>query len=297
MKRLAWLAAVSCLLLAACGQQSAPAPEGAAPAASPATTQAAPPAPAGAPAPGTAPAPAEVVNAGEELETVDSEEAAPASASPLLTAALAATPAAAAPPGKWTENQNYLRLIPAQATVQNLKAGHVEVVEVFWYACPHCFAIDPMIESWIKSKKPAYVDFVRVPAMWNDGTKLLGRMYYTVEALGRLENMHSAIFNAAHNNQLTLIDQGGDPEATGKLQAAFAQKFGVSAADYLREYNGFGVDQKMRLAEQRGRAYLVTSVPTFVVNGKYVTDVGHAGGEAQLFELLNDLAAMEKAGR
>jgi thiol:disulfide interchange protein DsbA len=181
--------------------------------------------------------------------------------------------------------------------VQNLKAGHVEIVEVFWYACPHCFAIDPMIESWIKNRKPTYVDFVRMPAMWNEGTKLLGRMYYTVEALGELKNMHPAIFNAAHNNQLTLIDQGGDPEASGKLQAAFAHNFGVSAADYLREYNGFGVDQKMRLAEQRGRAYLVTSVPTFVVNGKYVTDVGHAGGETQLFEILNDLAAMEKAGR
>jgi thiol:disulfide interchange protein DsbA len=296
MTRLAWLAAVSCLLLAACGQQSAPAPNSAAPAASPAIAKTAAPAAAGAPAAAAAPAPAEVVNAGEDLETVDSEEAAPAAESPLLTAALASKPAPA-PPGKWIENQNYLRLIPAQATVQNLKAGHVEVVEVFWYACPHCYDLDKFVEDWRKNKKPAYVDFVRMPAMWNEGTKLLARMYYTVEALGRLEDMHTAIFNAAHNNQLTLIDQGGDPEATGKLQAEFAHKFGIASADYLREYNGFGVDQKMRLAEQRGRAYLVTSVPTFVVNGKYVTDVAHARGEAQLFELLNDLAAMEKAGR
>ena len=296
MTRLAWLAAVSCLLLAACGQQSAPAPESAAPAANSATAQSPAPKPGSAPAAATAPAPAEVVNAGEDLETVDSEEAAPSSASPLLTAALAAAPAPA-PPGKWIENQHYLRLIPAQATVQNLKAGHVEVVEVFWYACPHCFELDPTVEAWRTAKKPTYVDFVRMPAMWNDGTKLLARMYYTVEALGQLQSMHAAIFNAAHSNQLTLIDQGGDAAATGKLQANFAHNFGISAADYLREYNGFGVDQKMRLAEQRGRAYLVTSVPTFVVNGKYVTDVGHAGGVQQLFELLNDLAAMEKAGR
>lgn len=294
MTRLAWLAAVSSLLLVACAQQSTPAPESAAPAASaaaaPATTAAA------TSAAGTTAAPAEVVNAGEELETVDSEEAPATSASPLLAAAMAATPPAA-PPGKWKENQHYLRLIPTQATVQNLKAGHVEVVEVFWYACPHCYAIDPLVESWRKNKKPAYVDFVRMPAMWNDGTKLLGRMYYTVEALGKLNEMHSATFEAAHQNQLQLIDQNGDAAATGQLQADFAHRFGVAQADYLKEYNSFGVDQKMRLAEQRGRAYLVTGVPTFVVNGKYVTDVGHAGSEEQVFELLNDLVAMEKAGR
>jgi thiol:disulfide interchange protein DsbA len=122
-------------------------------------------------------------------------------------------------------------------------------------------------------------------------------MYYTVDALGRLPEMHSRIFEAAHQNQFALIDREGDAAATGKIQADFAHQFGVSEADYLKEYNGFGVDQRMRRAEQLGRAYLVTGVPTFVVNGKYVTDVGHAGSEENVFKLLNDLAAMEKAGR
>lgn len=297
MTRLAWLAAVSCLILAACGQQSSPAPEGTASGTAPTAATSAPAAaPAATPAATTPAAPAEVVNAGEDLETVDSEAAPTASPSPLLAAALAATPPAT-PPGKWKKNDNYLELVPTQPTVSNLKGGHVEVVEVFWYACPHCYALDPLIDSWIKNRKPAYVDFVRMPAMWNAGTQLLGRMYYTVEALGQLPAMHSKIFEAAHQNQLTLIDREGDAATSGKLQADFAHQFGIAQADYLKEYNGFGVDQKMRRAEQLGRAYLVTAVPTFVVNGKYVTDVGHAGGEEQIFELLNDLAAMEKAGR
>src|SRR5882672_2654082 len=297
MTRLAWLAAVSCLFLAACGQQSSPAPDSATGATAPTAAASAPAAaPAATSTPATPAAPAEVVNAGEDLETVDSEAAATASPSPLLAAAMAAVPPAAAP-GKWKKNEHYLELVPTQPTVTNLKSGHVEVVEVFWYACPHCYALDPLIDSWVKKGKPVYVDFVRMPAMWNPGTQLLGRMYYTVEALGRLPEMHSRIFETAHQNQLTLIDRGGDAVATGKLQADFASQFAISEADYLKEYNGFGVDQRMRRAEQLGRAYLVTAVPTFVVNGKYVTDVGHAGGEQQISDLLDDLAAMEKAGR
>jgi len=295
MTRLAWFAAVSCLVLAAaCSKQQAPPPDNAA-TTTPATsvTTAPTPKPATAPAAAAA-APAEVVNAGEDLETVDADAAPATAESPLLTAALAATPPASVP-GSWKENENYMRLVPTQPTVGNLKSGRVEVVEVFWYGCSHCYALDRYVESWRQKNKPAYVDFVRVPAMWNEGVKLHGQLYYTVEALGKLEAMHSAIFNEIQENHDPLI--GGDPVETGKLQAAFAGKFGVSGDDYLKAYNSFGVDQKLRRAEQLNRAYMVTSVPTFVVNGKYWTDVGHAGGENKLFALLNDLAAMEKAGR
>jgi len=295
MTRLAWFAAVSCLVLAAaCSKQQAPPPDNAA-STTPATSVATAPTakPATAPAAAAA-APAEVVNAGEDLETVDADAAPATAESPLLTAALAATPPASVP-GSWKENENYMRLVPTQPTVGNLKSGRVEVVEVFWYGCSHCYALDRYVESWRQKNKPAYVDFVRVPAMWNEGVKLHGQLYYTVEALGKLEAMHSAIFNEIQENHDPLI--GGDPVETGKLQAAFAGKFGVSGDDYLKAYNSFGVDQKLRRAEQLNRAYMVTSVPTFVVNGKYWTDVGHAGGENKLFALLNDLAAMEKAGR
>jgi thiol:disulfide interchange protein DsbA len=298
MTRLAWLAAVACLILAACGRQSSPAPESAASttlAATAATAQNAQPAALPSKT-ATAPAlPAEVVNAGEELETVEADEAPVASPSPLLAAALAATPAAPTP-GSWKLNENYLRLIPTQPTVGNLKSGKIEVVEVFWYGCGHCYVLDRRVEAWRKNK-PAYVEFVRVPAMWNEGVKLHARLFYTLEALGKLDEMHSAIFDEIHQNRDPLIDRGADPVATGRIQATYARKFGVSEEDYLKAYNSFGVDQKLRRAEQLNRAYMVTAVPTFVVNGKYWTDAGHAGGEEQLFALLTDLATMEKSGR
>jgi thiol:disulfide interchange protein DsbA len=297
MTRLAWLAAVSCLVLAACGRQSSPAPETApGTTTSPATSQPAAPAPAPASTTPKPAAPADVVNAGEDLETVDTEEAPAASTSPLLTAAMSAAPPAT-PPGNWIENQHYLKLVPAQPTATNLKSGRVEIVEVFWYACPHCYALEPRLESWLNKGKPAYVDFVRIPAMWNPGTKLMGRMYYSVESLGKLGAMHSSIFNTMHSTPAALMDMNGDETETGKRQAEFATKYGVSVADYLKAYNSFGVDQQMRRAEQLNRAYLVTGVPTFIVDGKYVTDIGHAGDEDKLFQLLGDLATMEKTRR
>jgi protein dithiol oxidoreductase (disulfide-forming) len=297
MTRLAWLAAVSCLILAACGQSSKT-PETAtltqtAPAAS--TPAIAKPAAAPAkPAP-TASQPAEIVNAGEDLETVDPNESATAQSSPLLAAALTATPAATLP-GPWQENVHYTRLVPTQPTVNNLKSGQVEIAEVFWYGCPHCYALDPLIEAWLK-RKPAYVQFVRVPAMWNEGAKLHARLFYTLEALNQLDVIHAAVFNEIHQNHNLLLDKGGDPVKSAEIQAQFATRFGVTPAQYVAAYNSFGVDQKLRRAEQLNRAYLVTSVPTFVVNGKYWTDVQHAGGEEQIFALLNDLAAFEKRGR
>jgi thiol:disulfide interchange protein DsbA len=299
MTRLAWLAAVSCLVLAACGQPSSPAPETAPSTTStttPATSQPATSASATAKTAATPAAPADVVNAGEDLETVDSEAAPAASTSPLLTAAMSAAPSATLP-AKWIENQHYLKLVPAQPTATNLKSGRVEVVEVFWYACPHCYALEPRLDSWLKKGKPPYVDFVRIPAMWNPGTKLMGRMYYSIESLGKLNAMHTDIFNTMHSTPAALMDMNGDEAETGKRQAEFATKYGMSVADYLKAYNSFGVDQQMRRAEQLNRAYLVTGVPTFVIDGKYVTDIGHAGGEDQLFELLNDLSSAENTRR
>jgi thiol:disulfide interchange protein DsbA len=296
MTRLAWFAAVSCLILAAaCTQQPAPPPQSPA-SATPAASEATAPAAKPATAPAAAAAPAEVVNAGEDLETVDADAAPATAESPLLTAALAAAPPAAVP-GSWKENENYLKLVPTQPTVGNLKSGRIEVAEVFWYGCGHCYVLDPRVESWRKKGKPAYVDFVRVPAMWNAGVKLHAQLFYAVEALGKLEAMHSAIFSEIHQNHELLIDSAADPAKSEQMQAAFAAKFGISADAYSKAFNSFGVDQKLRRAEQLNRAYMITGVPTFVINGKYWTDVGHAGSEEKLIDLINDLAAMEKAGR
>ena len=134
--------------------------------------------------------------------------------------AAAATTTAA--PTLWQEGVNYTRLVPGQPT--SVPAGQVEVLEFFWYGCPHCFAIDPLVESW-KKAKPAYITFSRVPVMWSEAHRSTARLYYTLESMGKLDQLHGEIFKEIHTNNDPLI--ATDPnDAAGALrvQAEFLEK-------------------------------------------------------------------------
>jgi thiol:disulfide interchange protein DsbA len=214
----------------------------------------------------------------------------PSGLSPIAAAVAANTPAPAAViPAKWVDGKNYTALVPAQPT--SVAPDKVEVVEVFWYGCGHCFHLDPTLEEWRKQGKPGYADFVRLPVMWNDNTRAHARLYYTLEALGKLDQLHTAVFREIHNNGHFLVD--ADPAKTEKLQREFLTTNGVSDADFDRTYRSFSVESKLQRAEQLTRRYKVTGVPLIVVNGKYTTDIAMAGGEAQLVSLIGDLAAAE----
>jgi len=215
---------------------------------------------------------------------------------PIL-AAVASTissPAAAAttlsPPTPWQEGVNYIRLVPAQPT--SAAPGQVEVIEFFWYACPHCNAIDPLVEAWRRTKAP-YISFSREHVMWQEGHRSLARMYYTLQALGKLDELHPLIFKEIHNSQNPLIDLGNDAAKSEEIQAGFVAKHGVSAAAFKGAYNSFAVETALQRADQLWHRYQISGVPTFVINGKYVTDVGMAKGEEQLLTLVSDLAALE----
>lgn len=215
----------------------------------------------------------------------------PTGLSPIAAAVAASTPAtAAAIPGKWVDGQNYTSLVPAQPT--GVAANKVEVVEVFWYGCGHCFHLDPTLEDWRKKGKPGYVEFGRVPVMWNDTTRAHARLFYTLMALGKLEQLHTDVFREIHVNNNFLAAQ--DPAETERLQRAFLKSKGISDADFDKTYRSFSVEQWLQKAEQLTRRYKVTGVPFMVVNGKYTADVGTAGGEPQLITLIDDLAASER---
>jgi thiol:disulfide interchange protein DsbA len=212
------------------------------------------------------------------------------------TVAAATSTAAAATPAatQWQEGVNYTRMVPAQPT--NVAAGQVEVLEFFWYACPHCFSIDPAVAAWLKTK-PAYVSFSRVPVLWNEGHRSLARLFYTLDSMGKINEAHSEIFKEIQVNGDPLI--GPDPNnaaAAERVQLSFIKKLGLSDADFEREYHGFNVETALQRADQLGQRYRVEAVPTFVVNGKYVTDVAKAGGgehSDRLMSLITDLAAQE----
>jgi thiol:disulfide interchange protein DsbA len=290
MNKLAAALLSTLVLLAACGKQEPAAPS--APAAAPAAEQPAAPA-----AEGGAAAPADQAAADQAAaapaETVsEMDDAPPAPDQPRATSttqpSLKLGGAAGGPPtsAKFKEGTNYQKIVPAQPT--NVAPGKVEVTEVFWYGCGHCFALDPAVESWRATGKAPYVEFNRVPAMWNEGTRMHARIFYTAEVLGKLDELHSLIFRE--------INVNGNPLNTVDKIAAFFQQHGVSKEKFTETFSSFAVESKLQRADFLNKRYRIQSVPTVVVNGKYSTDVGTAGGEPQLLSLIDELAAHEHGG-
>jgi len=210
-----------------------------------------------------------------------------------MLAAVASTAAAATTlsgPTLWQEGVNYTRLVPAQPT--SVPPGQVEVLEFFWYACPHCYALDPLVESW-KKTKPAYISFVRVPVMWNEGHRSLARLFYTLESMGKLDALHTAIFKEIHVNNNPLVDPGNNEAASERIQTAFVKSQGISPEEFKTAYHSFAVETALQRADQLTQRYRVDGVPTFVVNGKFIADVATAQGEDRILPLVSDLAALE----
>jgi protein dithiol oxidoreductase (disulfide-forming) len=278
--------------LAACGkQESASAP--AAPTAQTAPTESVAPEPvAAAPAEEAGETSEQAAEAAAEApgetisETADEDAAAQTAATTRPSLRLGGPASTAPTSSQFKEGVNYRKVVPGQPT--SVAPDKVEVIEVFWYGCGHCFALDPAIESWRGKTKPAYVEFARVPAMWNEATRMHARVFYTAELLGKLDALHPLIFREIHVN--------GNPLNTVDKVSAFFKLQGVSAEDFNKAFSSFAVESKLQRADFLNRRYRVQSVPMVVVNGKYTTDVGEAGGEPQLFSLINELAAHEHGG-
>jgi len=189
---------------------------------------------------------------------------------------------------KFAEGTHYARLVPAQPTVGG--ADKIEVAEVFWYGCNHCYDFEAFINRW-KETMPTNVRFVRIPAVWNPLVRLHAQLYYTEEVLvnnGKIANpdgFRAAVFAEYHRrrNQLTSLDA---------IQELF-EKHGVSAEDFQNTWSSFQVSQKLRVAQDLGRRYGITGVPAMVVNGKYRSGAAEAGSYPKLLELIDELIVRE----
>ena len=271
------------LLCTACGKETPPAAtEQAEAPAAPATTAEAPPA--------AAPA-AKAAAGSSDGETVDEAVSA---TSPIAAAVAATTPAPAkGDVTRWKAGENFIAYPVAQPV--STPPGKVEVVEGFWYGCGHCYALEPRLESWEKSK-PDWIVLKRTPVIWNEVTREDARLFFTIESLGLLDKLHAEVFREIHANghPLTIIRGGRvDAAATEKSAREFLMSKGVSAEDFAKYYRTFSAENKLRQAENLSRRYLLDHTPMFVVHGKYLTDATMAGGVDQLFQVVNDLAARE----
>ena len=278
------LALLMVTALAACSREPAPAaPQSAAPAGNATAPEAA-----ASPASST---PAPATPAGES----NAVEAEPGDKSSAALERVVPMPAASQlPAGRWTAGTNYLVVSPAQPT--DVGSGKVEVLEIFWYACPHCFALEPFIESWQKKKAP-YIEFVNVPVMWGPMHRSHAQLFYSLKALGKLDTLHARAFQDVHHlvdlKQPPLVAPGDDAE-TLHMMTNWARSNGIAAQDFTDAWNSFSVNKDLQTAEEITRRYKVEGVPLFIINGKYVTDLGMAGGQANLVSLIDDLAASEK---
>ncbi len=179
------------------------------------------------------------------------------------------------------EGFDYQLVTPPVATQS---PGRVEVVEMFWYGCPHCFHFEPIVNAWL-AKQPANVNFVRVPAVFRDSWEPLGRAFYVAETLGILEKMHPILFQAVQVQRRRL-------ESETDLRAFFAES-GVSSADFDRVYHSFGVDAKIRRARDLSQRYGIDGVPSVIINGKYRSNGTLVGGLEKLPGIMDKLVAKE----
>jgi thiol:disulfide interchange protein DsbA len=159
-----------------------------------------------------------------------------------------------------TEGVHYVRLAePAPAP-----AGKIEVIEFFWYECPHCNALEPALDAWAR-RLPDDVTFRRVPVWFREepfGPQQ--RLFYTLEALGLVATLHRKVFQAIHGERTRL--------RTAEDMAAFALKNGADPIAFMTTYNSFGVQTKAQQARQTASAYKIDAVPAMGVQGRFYTN-------------------------
>jgi thiol:disulfide interchange protein DsbA len=177
----------------------------------------------------------------------------------------------------------YELVTPAQPTRD---VNKVEVIEFFWYGCPHCFDFEPTLAKWVKTL-PSNVIFIRQPAVFSDLWSKHAKAYYTAEALGVVDKVHQDFFDAIQIKKEHLETE----EQLGKFFAAH----GVSESDFKAAYSSFLVDTKVRQAAQLAAKYGISGVPAIVINGKYKTSGPVAGSHEKMIEVMNTLIKQESA--
>lgn len=183
----------------------------------------------------------------------------------------------------FVEGEHYERL---PVPVDTADEDRVEVVEMFSYACVHCYNFESALATW-RGRLAEGVNFRRVPAIFNPTWQLLAQAYYTAEVLEVTERVHTPLFEAIHK-------QGVDVRDPARLAEIFERAAGVSPEDFTQVFDSFTVRGRVQQADARGRAYRLSGVPTLIVNGKFRVDGNMAGSNAAMLEVVDYLVAAEQ---
>jgi thiol:disulfide interchange protein DsbA len=184
--------------------------------------------------------------------------------------------------GSFTEGKEYQKLKMQQPTESS---DRIEVVELFWYGCPHCYQLEPVIHKWLESK-PEDVQFVRMPAILGARWELLAKAYFTADLLGVLDKAHPELFSTIHEKKKKISNE--------KMLREFFVGLGVSGEDFDKTINSFAVTIKVNNARMMTRRYGITGVPAVIVNGKYNTSASLAGSNQNMMNVINYLVEQER---
>jgi thiol:disulfide interchange protein DsbA len=187
-------------------------------------------------------------------------------------------------PEEFKPGVDYESVTPPQPTSDPSK---VEVMEFFWYGCPHCYHFEPDLNAWLK-KKPDNVVFIRQPAIFSPLWGAHAKAFFTAEALGILDKVHGDFYDAIQNKHEALDKED--------QLAKFFGRHGVAEADFRKAYKSFAVDAKMRQAEPMGARYGITGTPSVIVNGKYRISPSQAKTFPRMIAIMNDLIKQESVG-
>ena len=176
------------------------------------------------------------------------------------------------------------------STIQPISTGDkIEVLELFWYRCPHCNSLEVPLQKWLKNGKPENAKYVAFPAVLSSRWESSARTFYTLEALDLLDELHGKVFYAIHSEHRNL-------DSDQRL-AEWVEGEGHSAQDVLDTYDSFAVNTKLNYAKTMTKKYDIQGVPAIIVDGKYRTSVSLAGDSDTLFEVINFLVEKAAAER
>ena len=161
--------------------------------------------------------------------------------------------------------------------------GIVEVTEVFWYGCGHCYAMESKFKSWNKTQ-PDYVNFQKMPVTWGPVHKVHANIFYTIEAMQQKNDLHAAVFSAIHNERNFL--------SSDVVAEQYFAKMGVDIDTFQKYFNSFGVKQRVSRADKLSKQFEVTSVPMIIVDGKY--KILAKPSHEETFEVLDYVINLQK---
>jgi protein dithiol oxidoreductase (disulfide-forming) len=203
----------------------------------------------------------------------------------ILAATTALFAVTAAGAQELQEGTNYFRFkVPLPVDT----GKKIEVIEFFSYGCPHCADLEPILQPWVKAM-PADVQFRRVPVLFQDRWVVLAKVYYTLEAMGEDARLSPEVFVAIHKSGINL--------AIDKTFFDWAATKGLDRKKVEDMYTSFGIAGKINRAKQQAQLYNIQSVPTLIVDGKFMTASDRVGGHEKIPSALDALVAKARAER